>query len=164
MAEWREIKGYKYPYRISDQGEVQKLTNKKGWVTLLPRMDNTRAVVQLRTVDGRHVRVGVFRLLDECFCGGHAKKHGLYISPKNGSALDCSVENILYHTKGEISAKTMSRSMRKVVIEYDKNNNTKIYKSITEAAAKNGIPQQTFSWRLRHGVLDPRGYRWEVER
>ena len=162
MTEWRDIPGYKYPYRISSEGVVQQLVRGK-WKPLSVRLARgVRAEVHLRAFDGKQVRRGVFRLLDECFRDGYARKHGLCTCPKNGVKTDCTLDNLVYKTQAEIGRDSMKRSMCKPVVRYDRHGNTKLYKSVHEAAKDAGMPHQTLDWRLYHGVLDPRGYRWEV--
>lgn len=159
---WRRIEGYKYPYRINEQGEVQWFRWGR-WMPMKPYLRN-RAEVRLRGLDGKQKRVGVFRLLDECFCGGYARKNGLCVGPKNGVQMDCTLENMAYRTQSEIGKRTMERTMRKTVIRYDRNGEATVYRSISEAARKNGMTKCALGRRLYGGVLDPRGYRFEVER
>lgn len=164
MTEWRDIPGYKYPYRISSEGVVQQLVRGK-WRDLSVRLERgVRAEVRLRRMDGKQVHRGVFRLLDEYFRGGHARKHGLKISPKNGVKTECTLENLAYKTQSEIGRKALSRAVRKPVIRYDRYGNATIYPSVHEAATKNGLSKSSLDRRLYQGVLDPRGYRFEVER
>lgn len=150
---WRRIEGYKYPYRINEQGEVQWFRWGR-WMPMRIYLKN-RAEVRLRGLDGKQKQVGVFRLLDECFCGGYARKNGLCVGPKNGVKMDCTLRNMEYKTQSEIGKKSMARTMRKPVIRYDRNG---------EAARKNGMTEFALGRRLYRGVLDPRGYRFEVER
>lgn len=161
--EWREITGYKYPYRISDQGEVQKW-NGNVWCTLIPDTISARVQVRLKRENGVQHRVGVFRLLDKYFNGGYADKHGLCVGPKNGVKTECTLENLAYKTQSEIGRKALSRTVRKPVIRYDRYGNATIYPSVHEAATKNGLSKSSLDRRLYQGVLDPRGYRFEVER
>ena len=161
--EWREIPGYKYPYRISNQGEVQKWDGKV-WVPLIPDIISARVQVRLKREDGVQHRVGVFRLLDKYFNGGYADKHGLCVGPKNGVKTECTLENLVYKTQAEIGKKSLSRTMQKTVIRYDKNGEATVYKSVSEAAKRNGLTTSALDRRLYCGTLDPRGYKFEVER
>ena len=161
--EWREIPGYKYPYRISNQGEVQKWDGKI-WVPLIPDTISARVQVRLKRENGVQHRVGVFRLLDKYFNGGYADKHGLCVGPKNGVKTECTLENLAYKTQSEIGRKALSRTAKKPVIRYDRYGNATIYPSVHEAATKNGLSKSSLDRRLYQGVLDPRGYRFEVER
>ena len=161
--EWREIPGYKYPYRISDRGEVQKWDGNV-WCTLIPDTISARVQVRLKRKNGVQQRVGLFRLLDKYFNGGYADKHGLCVGPKNGVKTECTLENLAYKTQSEIGRKALSKTVRKPVIRYDRYGNATIYPSVHEAAMKNGLSKSSLDRRLYQGVLDPRGYRFEVER
>lgn len=159
---WKRIDGYKFPYRINELGEVQWFRWGR-WIPLKVYLTN-RAEVRLRGADGRQKRVGVFRILDECFCGGYARKNGLCVGPKNGVQTECTLRNMEYKTQSEIGKKSMARTMRKTVVRYDRDGEATVYGSISEAARGNGITTSGLDRRLYGGVLDPRGYRFEVER
>lgn len=159
---WKGINGYKFPYRINELGEVQWFRWGR-WIPLKIYLTN-RAEVRLRGADGRQKRVGVFRILDECFCGGYARKNGLCVGPKNGVQTECTLRNMEYKTQSEIGKKSMARTMRKTVVRYDRDGEATVYGSISEAARENGITTSGLDRRLYGGVLDPRGYRFEVER
>lgn len=162
-TQWRDIPGYAYPYRISDQGEVQQLRNGK-WVSLITEVTPRRATVKLRGLDGKQHRKGVFRLLDEYFNDSYARKHGLCVGPKNGVKSECTLDNLAYKTHEEIGRHSITRSMKKTVIRRDKAGNMVVYSSIKEAAKESGLTTQSLDRRIYRGVLDPRGYRWEIER
>lgn len=159
---WREIKGYKYPYRISRNGIVQVLHDGR-WRTLERNCRHYgRAEVYLRQTDNLYKAVSVFRLLDKCFNDGYAEKNGLCVVPRNGDKSDPRLENIAYKTRLEIS-KTFVAT-RKPVVRYDRDGNATAYKSCKDAAEAIGIKPKTFSARMKNGTQDPRGYRFEVER
>lgn len=158
---WRNISGYKFPYRISEEGEVQR-QDPDGWHTLSVWINNKRAVVALRSMDGTQKRVPVTRLMDEHFFGGRAKREGLRISHRNGSKLDCSAKNLVFMTQSQLGKLHGSRGARRPVVRYDRNGRSTIYKSVKEAAEKNGMSPSTLDRRLYGGVLDPRGYRFIV--
>lgn len=157
---WKDITEYKRPYRINELGEVQYFYQGK-WRALSPQLEGHRAYVILIGPNGRK-KVGVFRLLDRYFRGGYADKHDLCIGPKNGVKSDCTLENMRYRTRSEIGRKSMSKTARKCVVRYDRFGEPVLYKSVGEAAEKNGMTRQALDRRLYHGVLDPRGYRWEI--
>lgn len=161
-TQWRDIPGYAYPYRISDQGDVQQLRNGK-WMPLAVSITR-RAEVHLRLENGKQCRKGVFRLLDEYFNDSYARKHGLCVGPKNGVKSECTLDNLAYKTHEEIGRHSMTRSMKKTVIRRDKAGNMVVYSSIKEAAKESGLTPQSLYRRIYNGVLDPRGYRWEIER
>lgn len=158
---WKDIPGYKTPYRINEAGEVQQFARGK-WRPLSVKITPRRAEVHLRKTDGKQQRVGVLRLMDKYFMDGYAAKNGLCACPKNGAKADCALENLCYKTQAEIGKKSMRRTASKPVVRYDRKGNPTVYKSVTEAARKNGLTPSSLDRRLYHGVLDPRGYRWEL--
>ena len=159
-TQWRDIPGYAYPYRISDQGEVQQLRNGQ-WRPLSISITR-RAEVHFRLQNGKQCRKGVFRLLDEYFNGGYARKHGLCVGPKNGFKSECTLDNLGYKTHEEIGRCSFTRSAKKAVIRRDRAGNEVIYSSMQEAARKSGLTPQSLDRRIYRGVLDPRGYTWEI--
>lgn len=161
-TEWRDITGYKYPYRISREGTVQVLHDGK-WIDLRSNCYHQgRKEVFLTGTDGIAKGRSVFRLLDDAYNGGYAKKNGLLILPKNGDRQDCRPENIKYATRSEVSG--LVPGNRHPVICHLPNGDSVAYKSKTEAARAVGLKLNTFCWRLKNLEADPRGYRWEVER
>lgn len=160
MTVWKEIQGYKNPYRINENGVVQQFSRGK-WVDLSIEV-NHRAEVRLRGHDGKQKRVGIFRLLDRCFFGGYADKNKLTVGPRNGIKTECTLENLQHRTQSSVGAASLARSKRRAVVRHDRNGKQVIYKSVSEAARKNGLTPAALDRRLYHGVLDPRGYRWEI--
>lgn len=159
---WKKIDGYRYNYRVNDQGEVQKLAGQK-WVLLKPKVVGNRACVSLRDKTGKQTRVPLVRLMDEYFFGGRAKREGLCVYHKNGIKTDCAIENLLLITQSEIGQMQGSRGSRKTVIRYDRHGNATVYKSLKEAAQKNGISTTSLDRRIYGNVLDPRGYKFVFE-
>lgn len=161
---WKEITGYMFRYRISDQGIVQKHNTKtKQWITLVPVLKN-HAAVRLRRKDGTYHEASLPALMDWMFRGGYAKKNGLYQIHKNGSKLDCSLENLMPLHPKEVGKMFSGRGSRKPVIRTGKDGESVVYPSITEAARKNGITTSVLYAQLYKNRTDPRGYRWEVDR
>lgn len=162
MAEmWADIPGWASPYRINSEGVVQQLRWGR-WITLSQKITPKRAEVRLRDKSGVQRKAGVFRLLDEAFCGGYAKKHGLCVGPKNGVRQECTLKNMAYRTHEEIGRRTMSRVFRKPVARYAPDGRMTLYHSVNEAARKNGLSRSALDRRLYGGVLDPRGFRFEI--
>lgn len=161
---WRRIEGYKHPYRINEQGEVQRLDTKNGWVPVTAQMTWGRAYVHMIRADGVRVKIAVVRLMDDAFFAGRAKRDGLCIVHRNGCKADCSLENLVVMTQSEVGRLHGWRGGSRAVIRYDRNGETVVYRSVKEAARKNGMAPSTLKSRIHHGVLDPRGYRFEVER
>ena len=115
---WRQINGYQYPYRINEEAQVQKWDGKQ-WIDIRARISGNRAVVYLRTVEGKQYKAALVRLMDDAFWEGRAKRDGLHITHRNGVKLDCELRNLVAVKPGQAG-------------------------------------------RKYHGVLDPRGYRFEL--
>ena len=99
---WKEIYGYKFRYRINDDGKVQKFDSKRNvWVDLSVKVAE-RATVSLRTKEGKQVEVGVSRLMDQAFFGGYAQKNGLKAAHRNASKADCSRGNLIFLNQSQL--------------------------------------------------------------
>ena len=59
---WRQINGYQYPYRINEEAQVQKWDGKQ-WIDIRARISGNRAVVYLRTVEGKQYKAALVRLM-----------------------------------------------------------------------------------------------------
>lgn len=158
---WKMIDGYRNPYRINDDGEVQRMTPKGEWVEIKAILSHERAHVTLRTKDGGHRKVPVVRLMDDAFLGGRAKREGLFITHKNGAKMDCALANLELVTPGENGKRHGGISNRRAVVRYDTNGRTKLYRSVADAAKENGLSRPGIWRRMSGEVLDPRGYRFE---
>ena len=82
---WRKIDGYQYPYRINEEAQVQKWDGKQ-WIDIRARISGNRAVVYLRTVEGKQYKAALVRLMDDAFWEGRAKRDGLHITHRRGKA------------------------------------------------------------------------------
>lgn len=153
---WKEIDGYKFRYRISDQAEVQKFNPGKGWVTLNATFQRNRLHVRFRRKDGIQAKVAVVNLMDEYFMGGKARKNGLKICHKDGCKTDCSIENLYITTQAEIGKRFGPIGPRKAV-SVTKNGRTTICKSLKEAARMNGMTVSSLARRLSGEVFDEKG-------
>lgn len=158
---WKDIPGYKTPYRINELGEIQQFLRGK-WRPVSHTVTPRRTEVRLRATDGTQKRVGVFRLLDIYFFNGFGAKNGLCVGPKNGVRSECTIENLAYRSQSDIGRSALSRSARKAVARYDTRGNVVLYKSVTEAARKNGLSLSALDRRIYGGVLDPHGHKFEI--
>lgn len=158
---WKDIPGYGTPYRINEIGEVQQLRHGK-WKPLKANISRGRVEVFLRTIDGKQTKIGVFRLLDRAFRGGYADRNNLKTVAANGMWSECTLDNLTYRSQAEIVCGGAARCLRTPIIRYDRNGDTEIYKSVEDAARKNGLSRAGLDRRMYHGVLDPRGYRFEL--
>lgn len=158
---WRQINGYQYPYRINEEAQVQKWDGKQ-WIDIRARISGNRAVVYLRTVEGKQYKAALVRLMDDAFWEGRAKRDGLHITHRNGVKLDCELRNLVAVKPGQAGRKYHGRPNQKPIIRRDRDGGEMLYSSVSEAARKNGLSLASLDRRLYHGVLDPRGYRFEV--
>ena len=161
---WASIEGYKFPYRISDEGVAQKLHNGE-WVSLSPRLHNGHTNVTLRTKDGGRTTVPLARLVADAFMGGY--KPGMCIIHKNGSKLDCSVYNLKLGTFSDCG-KIGGKFTCKTVLKLDEDwNVVEIYRSAAEAARKNFFEKSAISMHCRgkraKAATDGYYYRYEDE-
>ena len=161
---WVEIGGYKWPYRINEDGMVEKFYSGK-WVRLNPYIHGNRAVIKMRTVDNRKVDVPLVWLVSDAFMGGRPK--GFAIIHKNGAKLDCSVTNLKIVTIKEC-ARLSCGNRRKAVEKIDRDGNVvDLYRSVTEAARKNHMVKNAVGQRCRNELKDPfalTGFSFRYER
>lgn len=149
---WVIINGYKYPYRINEDGEVQKCYLGE-WIKLKVNLASTRARVNLRSVDGKRFNAPVVWLMADAFMGG--RKSGYSIIHINGSKLDNRLVNLKMVPKKEACI-ISSDNRRKPVEKIDRYGNPiEIYRSVTEAAKKNFISKSSVGARCRNEVKDP---------
>lgn len=154
---WKEIEGYKFPYRISDQGIVQKFHERKGWINISTFLYGGRFRVRLKGFDEKQKTIPIVSLMDKYFFDGYAKKNGLKIFHKNGSKADCSIENLEFLTQSEIGKKCGAFSKRKAVVKSKNGVDIEVYSSVKEAAKKNGLTRSSLSRRIKGKTLDEKG-------
>ena len=152
MNKWVYIKGYKWPYRINEEGTVQKYYLEE-WVTLEPYLTDNRARVSMRTKENKRVSVPVVWLMADAFMGG--RKPGYSIVHKNHYRLDNSLGNLLIVSKKDaayLSCGNRRRSVEKIDMD---GNVIALYKSMKEAADANYISKNSVSERCRNKLKDP---------
>ena len=150
---WKTLDGCRYPYRISDQGEVQKQRSDGTWKTLKPYPYSGQYRVQLWLTDGTWKRVQVSKLVADAFMGGTPP--GMLRIHKNGMKRDNAVENLVFMPRGK--AATMHRpGNSRPVLKLDRAGNVvAFYRSGSEAARKNHISQAAISKRCLGLIEDP---------
>lgn len=149
---WVDILGYKFPYRINEDGIVQKFDG-KNWITLKPILSGNRAEVSMRKNDGTRCKVPVVRLMANAFLGG--QKPGFSIIHKNKSKLDNSIWNLKFVKKGD-AARLSGSPKRRSVEKIDREGNVvDLYRSQAAAAKANYISKNSVSERCRNKVKDP---------
>lgn len=166
---WIGIDGYRWPYRINEDGVVQKRLCNGDWYTLTPYItgNRKRAVVKMRSLENKAIEVPVVWLMADAFMGG--RRDGYAIVHSNKAKLDCSLGNLSFVPMsdcGRISCRSRRMSVEKV----DRDGNVvEIYASGREAAVKNHISQNAIWARCNGKVKDPyrlddHDYRYECGR
>lgn len=163
---WIDIPGYKWPYRINEEGQVEKQLPDGTWVKLKPYLSGrNRVCVKMRTADDRKVDMPLVWLMADAFMQGRRPGYG--IVHKNGSKYDCGLNNLRYATLAECG-KMSSANRRRPVLKLDRSGHVvAIYKSAAEAAAKNFLSKTAIWNRCVGKVKDPYaldGYNYRYER
>lgn len=150
---WIPIEGYKWPYRINEEGHVEKWTGSEWFRLRCYITGRTRACVRMRTCDNRKVDVPVVNLMADAFMGG--KKPGECIIHKNGAKLDCDLYN-LQKVNSQQCGRMSNRNRRKAVAKIDRLGEVlQIYSSAREAAQKNHLSQTAVWHRCNNKLKDP---------
>ena len=162
--EWKMIEGYLYPYRVNDQGVIQKQNPNGKWQTIKAYPYRSSWKVRLRVPDGATKRVSVAKLVTDAFVG--KLPDGMLRAHRNGMIQDNAIENIVLMTKTELATRNRPWNCRPV-LQIDANDEVvAIYSSATEAAKANYISKAAMSRRCRgeHGrAYELYGYRFEYE-
>lgn len=152
---WREIAGGKWPYRVSDGGEVQ--VQKDGaWVPLKTRIHANQAQVYLRSADGKKRNIAVAPLVARAFIGpipdGYCVRHRDRIKMNN------KITNLEIVPKRQANA-LCHGTRRRPVFKVDKYGRVlELYGTIKEAAEKNNFSRTAVLNRCQGRVRDP--FRW----
>lgn len=160
---WVDIPGYKFRYRINEDGIVQKLDGDE-WVTLAYNV-NTRAEVTLRTLDNKRRKVPVVRLMAQAFLGGY--RSGMTIIHKNRVKTDNTLHNLKVVTRSQASAMADSPKRRPVEMVDRDGNVIAVYRSQKAAGDANYVSKNAVSDRCRNRLKDPyqlTGYTFRYER
>lgn len=163
---WVDILGYRWPYRINDEGTVEKQLPNGTWAKLSPYLSGrNRVCVKMRTAENKKVDMPVVWLMADAFMQGRIP--GVCIIHKNGSKFDCSRRNLQYMTYAQCG-KLSGTSNRRPVLKIDKSGEVvAIYKSVTEAANKNYLSKTAVWLRCNGKVKNPYdldGYDYKYER
>jgi len=152
---WKMIEGYRWPYRIDEEANIQKQLENGTWIDLHPYIcgARNRAVVKMRTADNRKVEVPVVWLMADAFMGG--RRPGYAIIHKNRAKLDCALENLRFIPLRE-AGRISCGSRRKPVEKVDRTGRVvAVYASAREAAEKNFISHNSISARCLGRVKAP---------
>ena len=163
--EWKIVEGtWRWPYRISDQGDIQKQLPNGKWKALKPYPYSGQLRVQMWVSETEWKRVQISKLVADAFMGGTPE--GMFRIHKNGMMWDNAVENLAF-TSREASAKRHRPGNSRPVLKLDREGNVvAIYRSGSEAARENFISQKAMSTHCRGLVEDPYrldGYQYVYE-
>ena len=172
MVKWAPIEGYRFPYRINEDGEVQRGYQDGTWRTVKPWVARGGGgsagmylFVKLAVLPKGHRRVPVVRLMEGRFI--RPRRPGEIISHRNGMAGDCSKWN-LYHTNHQEINRKIGGGLRRSVEKVDRAGNVlELYRSVQEAADKNYVSKCCVTRRCMGKVKDPYflgGYTFRYER
>lgn len=146
--EWKSIDGYLYPYRVNDQGVVQKREESGKWVTLTPKTnEGGTARVRLRKKDNSPRDIYLARLVWLMFKGPIPP--GKVVGIRNGLKMDCAIENLFLTTRKERGHTTRSGNCRPVMKIDRAGNVVAFYRSAAEAARANYVSET----QMRHHCL-----------
>ena len=132
---WRDVTGYRYPYRVSDMGDFQKQNADGTWKDLKATLDGKNVKVHVETIDGKRVTQVLGRIVYKAFHGSIPPGHD--VVHKNRVKADCTIYNLVAVPH---NACRSTPGNRRPVLKLDRNGEVvAIYKSVVEAAAKNHI-------------------------
>ena len=159
---WKEVKGYDFPYRISDMGIVQRFRWGK-WVEIIPHITSCRAKVGMWK-EGKRIAVPVVNLMADAYMGGQRK--GMCIIHKDGSKLNNAAYNLKFVTRPQ-AGKISCQSRRKTVLKISPDGEVvAIFRSVIEAAKKDFLSRDAVRDRCVNKIKDPfkfTGYNYQYE-
>lgn len=162
---WKLIEGdWRWPYRVSDQGDVQKQLPSGEWRTLKPYPYSGQWRIQLWQADGTGKRVQVSKLVVDAFMGGTPP--GMFRVHRNGMKNDNAVENIIFLSRAKAATRHRPGNSRPVLKMDRAGNVVAVYNSGSEAARANHISQAAMSKHCLGLVEDPYhldGYKYIYE-
>ena len=148
---WREVKGYRFLYRVSDMGSFQKQKADGTWRDIKASLDGKNVKVHVETLDGKRVTRILARIVYEAFHGSIPSGHD--VVHKNKLKADCAVYNLVAVPH---NARRSTPGNRRPVLKLDRNGEVvAIYKSVVEAAAKNHISTAAMGKRCLGLIKDP---------
>ena len=107
-TQWKIIEGtWKWPYRISDQGDVQRQLPSGRWRDLKPYMYSGQLRIQMWVDDTKWKRVQISKLVADAFMGGTPP--GMLRVHKNRMRHDNAKSSVEAAKKNYISQQAISR-------------------------------------------------------
>ena len=170
---WKLINGYRWPYRIDENANIEVSKKPGQWRRLKVYMDygaggakyGHRLIAHLRCLDNKSRKITVKRLMANAFLGGVPE--GYCVMMRNGMQGDCELSNLFFMPINEAKRLGGGR-LTKTVEKLDRDGNVvEVYKRITEAARKNFMSENAIYRRCRGKIKDPYsldGYDYRYER
>lgn len=160
---WKEIKGYKYPYRISDMGVLEQFYHGK-WRVIQPFMKGNRAQFQMMLPDGKRKTVPVVWFMAEAYMGG--RRPGMDIVHKDGSKFNNAAYNLKFQPR-KVTAMMRCNTRRKTIAKVSPDGEVvAVFRSIREAAEKEFVCTKVIRERCQGKIKDPyriNGYTYQYE-
>ena len=169
---WRYIEGYRWPYRINEEAQIERQHDDGTWTPLKPyikwvykQQSGGKLYIAMQTPDKKRKEVTVKGLMIDAFLGG--RKKGVMYGFRNESFQDCSLRNLYRITQKDINDR-VGHQRRKPVVKVDRKGNVvEFYSSVREAAKKNYASPKYIQNRCKRRVkdrYDADGYTYRYER
>lgn len=148
---WKAISGYRYPYRISEEGVVQRQRFDGSWRTLTPYVqggkgNNGRYAVKMTKGHKEYEVRFLVDLMLEAF-GDGKRPPGKVLTHRNGMRSDCAWCNLMWTTPREIG-KRYGGGGRRSVEKIDRDGNVvDLFSSAHEAAKKEYVSRKSIYLR-----------------
>ena len=158
MTRWKRIDGYRHPYRIREDGEVQRLLPDGSWRTLKPQFQrggggDAAAVLSLKLAvypDGFR-RIPVVRLMEGRFI--RPREPGAVVTFRNHFPGDVRADNLMIVKAADIPGRL--RATRRPVKKVDRYGSVLgVYGSIKDAARENFFSVSMVKRHLHGAVKD----------
>lgn len=158
---WKEIPGYRMPYRVSRGGEVQRLEDGV-WVDVHGIDGRNSIMVNLLKKEKGRDRKAIARLVAEYFMGGCPP--GAVVVHVDGNRNNNSVGNLRIMSNMQIGKTYGYRGRRKPVVKEDSEGNVvDFYASASEAARANYFDTSLMRRRCRGAAGQTDGYFYYYE-
>lgn len=147
---WKELEGFRYPYRVSDEGQVQVKKCEK-WTTLKVYSNKSKNTaipyVNICVFPSGCKKMSITSLMEGVWLP--VREKGQRYIHKNGSSLDCSVYNIQIGTLADLNRKNKDKR-RKAVEKIDRFGNVlDVYGSVMEAAKNNHFDKKSIEYQCK---------------
>ena len=156
---WKELKGFRYPYRISEEAKLERQLPDGTWTRLNPYFStgggqSSALYASIAVLPMGHKRFSVTRLM--ALAGWIPKKKpGQIYWHKNRCTQDCSARNLELISASEKSRRQKGPN-RRAVVKIDRDGNElEVYRSIAEAARDNHVDRGVVTARCLGDVQNP---------